>query len=322
MKKEKIFGTLLVAVCMCTSLLACGGNKGNGVDKTYTVSYDNTMEAEVLETIPSYQFVADNLSYLVAYGTNLDVTLDLDKDGRYTLTAKYYNQDNTVTEADPAYCDVHVEAKGTYTMEEDKVTISKATDATAVYQGGAYITEQGMFTAFSYNEDGSTGEWSSTDVPEILDCVPGTVFTVTEDGAIVTWEAAGDENGNPHAQVASQDDGQEEAESTEAASTEVESIEAGTEGSDEAAGFNFDCDWVATMTLNGDGTYKFELADYQIVEEGTWTYADGVLTVTKPSGETCESNMDGEVMKLDYVSDASEQLVGEFYSANWADFFQ
>ena len=72
-------------------------------------------------------------------------------------------------------------------------------------------------------------------------------------------------------------------------------------------------EWDAvTMTLNSDGTYKFELSAYGVSEVGTWTYENGVLTITKPSGNTVVSTMDGENMKLDYVSDASEQLVGKF----------
>jgi len=79
----------------------------------------------------------------------------------------------------------------------------------------------------------------------------------------------------------------------------------------------FACDWVCTITFNADGTFAFELADYQITEEGTWAMdAEGVITVTKPSGNTCVSYIgeDG-LVHLDYVADASEQLVGQFYIA-------
>ncbi|MBR2402923.1 MAG: hypothetical protein IKB01_09200, partial [Lachnospiraceae bacterium] len=79
----------------------------------------------------------------------------------------------------------------------------------------------------------------------------------------------------------------------------------------------FNCDWICTITFNEDGTYAFDLADYQIKEEGTWAVdAEGVITVTKPSGNTCVSYIgeDG-LVHLDYVADASEQLVGQFYIA-------
>lgn len=79
----------------------------------------------------------------------------------------------------------------------------------------------------------------------------------------------------------------------------------------------FACDWICTITFNADGTYAFDLADYQIKEEGTWAMdAEGVITVTKPSGNTCVSYIgeDG-LVHLDYVADASEQLVGQFYIA-------
>lgn len=80
----------------------------------------------------------------------------------------------------------------------------------------------------------------------------------------------------------------------------------------------FNCDWVCTITFNADGTFAFELADYQIKEEGTWAIADGVLTVTKPSGNTCETVIEDGVCKLNYVADASEQLVGQFYTSDYA----
>ena len=79
----------------------------------------------------------------------------------------------------------------------------------------------------------------------------------------------------------------------------------------------FACDWICTITFNADGTYAFDLVDYQIKEEGAWAMdAEGVITVTKPSGNTCVSYIgeDG-LVHLDYVADASEQLVGQFYIA-------
>ena len=320
---KKLFAMLL-ALCIIVSLAACAGgdttqsedptqgeNAPQGVDKTYTVAYDNTMDPAVYEAVPAYQFNASNMSWMIPNGMTLKVELALVSDGTYTLTSQWANIDPNAVAGDPGYMDIHVVAQGTYTIEGDKVTISAATSATAAFDGGAYITEQSMFDVFSFAAEGKgTGEWNSADVPEILDCVPATVFTVTEDGAIVTWEPVDPAKaGNPH-------DGASEPE-TEATEPETEAVE--PTGN---ALVMLSPEWDAVaITFNADGTYKFELSAYGITEEGTWTYADGVLTVTKPSGNTIASTVEGDVMSLDYVADASEQLVGQFESTDWSGFF-
>lgn len=325
---------LLLTLCMVLSLAACTpaenpatGNPSDPTDPTegttapqqtgkhYTVTFDNTMDPAVYEAVPSYQFNAENLAWMIPNGMNLYVNLDLAADMTYTLKAGWTNQDPNSAPGDPAYIDIHVEATGTYTVDGDKVTISAAQTATAKYEGGAYVTEQPMFLSFSFNEDGTPGQWSSADVPKVLECVPATVFTVTEDGAIVTWEpvdpmVAGNPNGwsgMPWPEDPAPTDEPEQPEGPDAP----------------ADGFvMLSPEWDAvTITFYADGRYKFELSAYGLAEEGTWAYADGVLTVTKPSGNTVISVMDGEAMKLDYVSDASEQLVGKFVSEDWATFF-
>lgn len=300
MKHSKKLLTIGIASCMALAVTACGGG---AKDQTYKITYDNSLGSEVLDAVPEYQFLAADLSTMIQYGMNLDVTLDLASDGTYTLTSKYYTQNNP-EEGDPTYSDIHVEATGTYTQEDNKVTISVPDSATAVYQGGAYITEQGMFEPFSYADDGTPGEWTSDEVPEILDCVPETVFTVTEDGAIETWEAAGDESGNPKAKA--------------------DAKEGNGSGDTSAAAFTMNSpEWDAvTMTFNEDGTCVFNMSEYNIAEECTWTFTDGVLTVTKSDGTTAVSEMDGDTMKLVYDSvTAPGQMVGNFESTDWADFF-
>ena len=323
---------LLLALCMIISLAACdnepadptggnptttspstGGNGENngpqGIDMSYTVIFDNTMDPAVLDAVPKYQFNADDLSWMIPNGMNLYVNLALSKDFTYNLKAGWTNQDPNSAPGDPAYIDIHVEATGTYTFDGNTVTISAATSATAKYDGGAYVTEQPMFNSFSFNDDGTPGQWSSTDVPKILDCVPATVFTVSEDGAIVTWVPVDETKaGNPNGWGGMPEPKPE---------PEPEPKPDPTDGF-----VMLSPEWDAvTITFNVDGTYKFELSAYNIAEQGSWAYADGVVTVTKPSGATIASTMDGEVMKLEYVSDASEQLVGKFESADWNTFF-
>ena len=321
MKNAKKLLAVGLTVCTAAAMTGCGGG---AEDQTYTVTYDNSLGSDVLDAIPDYQFVASDLSWMISYGMNLDVTLDLTADGNYTLTSHFYTQGEPA-ESDPTYSNIQMVATGTYTHEDDKVTISVPDSATATYEGGAYITEQGMYEPFSYAEDGSTGEWTSDDVPEILDCVPETVFTVTDDGAISTWEPAGDAKGNPKgdAAAAGGEEGTDAAAGTDATADDA----AGTDAAGQTAEAAFTMtspEWDAvTMTFNTDGTCAFNMAEYGITEECTWTFADGVLTVTKSDGTTAVSEMDGDTMKLSYDSvTAPGQMIGNFESTDWADFFQ
>ncbi|HJA67293.1 MAG TPA: hypothetical protein H9955_13485 [Candidatus Mediterraneibacter cottocaccae] len=321
MKNAKKLLAVGLTVCTAAAMTACGGG---AEDQTYTVTYDNSLGSDVLDAIPDYQFVASDLSWMISYGMNLDVTLDLTADGNYTLTSHFYTQGEPA-ESDPTYSNIQMVATGTYTQEDDKVTISVPDSATATYEGGAYITEQGMYEPFSYAEDGSTGEWTSDDVPEILDCVPETVFTVTDDGAISTWEPAGEAKGNPKGDAAAA--GGEEGTDAAAGTDATADAAAGTDAAGQTAEAAFTMtspEWDAvTMTFNTDGTCAFNMAEYGITEECTWTFADGVLTVTKSDGTTAVSEMDGDTMKLSYDSvTAPGQMIGNFESTDWADFFQ
>ncbi len=200
-RRNKILAAALAA-CMALGLAACGSGSGKGVDETYKAYWDNSMGEDVLDGVPEYTFMANEMiKSMVPYGVALEVELDLDKDGTYTLTSHYYNQAADAVEGAPGYMDVKVVGQGTYTKEEDKVTISAATSATASYGGGAYVTEQGFYGAYSFEEDGTaadTGEWTNEDNPEVLECVPETVFTVDDEGNIVGWELTDPNSGAPH----------------------------------------------------------------------------------------------------------------------------
>ena len=65
------------------------------------------------------------------------------------------------------------------------------------------------------------------------------------------------------------------------------------------------------MTFNSDGTYRFDFEAYSIVDEGTYTYEDGVLTLTDVNG--VQYTADGDPMHLHYgYSGAPDQLTGEY----------
>jgi len=65
------------------------------------------------------------------------------------------------------------------------------------------------------------------------------------------------------------------------------------------------------MTFNSDGTYRFDFESYSIVDEGTYTYENGVLTVKDVNG--VEYTAEGDPMHLHYgYSGAPDQLTGEY----------
>ena len=65
-----------------------------------------------------------------------------------------------------------------------------------------------------------------------------------------------------------------------------------------------------TMTFNPDGTFAFDFAAYSIHEEGTYTYADGKLTVVNANG--LEASGEGDPIKLHFVSATSDMLTGDY----------
>ncbi len=64
------------------------------------------------------------------------------------------------------------------------------------------------------------------------------------------------------------------------------------------------------MTLNPDGTYLFKFAAYSIEDAGTWTYENGVLTLTDKNGR--QSVGEGDPIKLHYTYSGSDQLTGDY----------
>ncbi|MBQ6506014.1 MAG: hypothetical protein IJI08_01665, partial [Clostridia bacterium] len=64
------------------------------------------------------------------------------------------------------------------------------------------------------------------------------------------------------------------------------------------------------MVFNPDGTYVFKVAAYNIEDPGTYTFENGILTVTNANG--AEAKAEGDPLKLHYVSSVSDQLTGDF----------
>ena len=77
------------------------------------------------------------------------------------------------------------------------------------------------------------------------------------------------------------------------------------------------------MSFYLDGTCVFEMPDYKIEEACTWTYADGVLSVTRSDGVVFTSYIaeDTVALRLDYHALKHEELVGQFDSLDYKNFF-
>lgn len=77
------------------------------------------------------------------------------------------------------------------------------------------------------------------------------------------------------------------------------------------------------MSFYADGTCVFEMPDYKISEECTWTYAEGVLSVVRSDGTVFTSYIadDAVTLKLDYQALKHDQLIGQFDSVDYQIFF-
>ena len=78
------------------------------------------------------------------------------------------------------------------------------------------------------------------------------------------------------------------------------------------------------MTFYEDGTCVFEMTDYEVKEESSWVYQDGVLTVTRQDGVAFTSYIaeDVQSLKLDYQAMIHEELIGQFDSLDYKTFFE
>ena len=138
------------------------------------------------------------------------------------------------------------------------------------------------------------------------------LLTATVAMSLVACGGAKTEEAAP-TETTTEAEGTVEAEETTEAEETVEAEET------TANGPVFQCDWDKVVcTFGEDGSFKMELPEYQITEEGTWAIADGAITVTSPAGKTYTSVIEDGVCKLNYVADASEQLVAQLYTSDYA----
>ena len=65
------------------------------------------------------------------------------------------------------------------------------------------------------------------------------------------------------------------------------------------------------MTFYADGSYRFDFEAYAIVDEGTYTYEDGILTLTDVNGVAYAAEGDPLLLHYGY-SGAPDQLTGDY----------
>ena len=306
---------VLLAGVMTLGLAACGGsdNADNGdtaesnAAETYTVSYN--LNTGNTTDMPDYQFLGGDLSGMLNYEGRLytDITLELSDDGSYELTSDTYTMSNgekvEIGASDGIGLVCTLNAEGTYEDNGDgTVTTSAATHASFELETDVYSKEIVSAAGLAAVEGEDSGEYDSDETPALLDWVPETIFTLGEDGDIVTYTRADGAAGTDEST-----DGTDAAEAgTDAAATAAELI---TIPSDDGA---------TTFTLYDDGSYRFYFDSYQIEDLGTYTYdaETSTLTITDANGTETVSTVDGDNVVFEYVFSQDGQLTGAFTAAS------
>ena len=268
----------------------------SAVAGTYTVKLSGA-EGNV-EKVQDYQFQCGNLSGLMNYDTRLtlDLALTLNADGTYSLFSDGYAFEagkRAVIGDDTGLGMIsQMTAEGTYTVNEDgTVTTSQATHAVFELQLDTYSSQMRGPASYKLGEDEmADGKYDSAEYPAILDRVPEAVWTLNGDMTIAAYAIPSDEE--PAEQPA------EEPVAEAAPAAEGVTIPSDDEGT--------------TMTFYPDGTYRFffPYGEEGVTDEGTYTYADGKLTVVNQSGT--EATGEGDPIKLHYVSSVSDMLTGDY----------
>ena len=286
-----------VPVLNLTHVISFGGGSGGkavaSASSTYTVSLNQQNGNVEKDELPDYQFLSNDQGGLLRAESRLyvDITLTLDGNGKYDLFSDCYvieSGKRAVIGDDSGMGLVYTtKAEGSYTENSDGTyTISVPDHAVAEIKTDTYSSQMRSFLSFGdHDED---GVFDSAEVPEVLDFVPETIFTLDkETKAIVTWLNPAEEEEAPAEETPA-----EEA-APAPASVSIPSDDGGTE-----------------MVFNPDGTYVFKFAAYNIEDAGTYTYDNGVLTLTNAAG--AEATAEGDPLKLHYVSAVSDQLAGDF----------
>lgn len=315
---------LLLVGTMALGLVACGSTSGSS--DTAASTADTAEAAETADTaaetaeaasysilynmnegnaegMPTYQFLGADLSGMCNYDSRLYIAIDLSLDGAgsYELTSDCYvveaDERQEVGDVSGIGLTWQSDVTGAYEENADgTITLSKGEHMTLEVASDTYSSQMMEALQFSINGE-SNGTWNSDETPEILEFAPETIVTVDGDQIVTYYDPNATE------------------ETTEEASTEA-AAEAATEAAAAEAGAELlvapSDDTAEDFTFYDNGTYKFYFAAYDVSDEGTYTYADGVVTITDKNGAVTTSTVDGDNVLIHYAYSDSDQLTGDF----------
>ena len=261
---------------------------------SFTVSFNGN--AGNVDLVQDYEFIPATTKGLLNADSRLflDFTLTLDGAGHYELLADSYCMEAgarcVIGDDTGLGLVLTTKAEGTYVDNGDgTVTTSPATHAVAEMATDTYSVQMKGPAKMAMGEHDEDGTYDSAEYPEVLALVPETVWTLSG-GAIEGYF-------DPNAEEETVEEPAEEAPAAESAEVQSVTIVSDDEGT--------------KMTFNADGTYRFDFEAYSIVDEGTYTYEGGVLTVKDANG--VEYKAEGDPMHLHYgYSGAPDQLTGEY----------
>ena len=259
------------------------------VGGSYTVSF-NQGNGNV-DDMPTYQFLCSALDGMVRADSRfyIDVALDLNN-GAYKLSVDSYVVEGgkraEVGDDTGLGLVLTTVAEGSYVENEDgTITTKKADHAIFEMQTDTYSSQMKGAAQMNVNGNDADGVYDSNDEPAVLDFVPETVWTLDNSSkAIVSWNLA---------EEAAETPAEEAAPAEEVNGVEIVSDDGGT-----------------TMTFYPTGTYQFYFSAYDISDAGSYTYEDGVLTLTDANG--VETSADGDPIKLHYAYSQNDALTGDY----------
>ncbi len=274
-----------------------GYRKDTNVTGTYSVILSGA-EGN-LDILQGDQFQCGKLDGLMNVDTRLTLALELtlNPDNTYALTSDAYCVEagkRAVIGDDTGLGMIStMKAEGTYTVSEDGTVTTAAADH-AVFTLALDTYSSQMRSPAKYmigDTEAADGTYDSAAYPAVLDVIPETVWTL-KGTAIAGYQVVVKEEA-PEAETAGQP--------TEAAEEPSPAIPSAVIPSDDDS---------TSMTLSADGTYTFAFAAYGITDAGTWTYENGVLTLTDKNGR--QSAGEGDPIKLHYTYSDSDQLTGDY----------
>lgn len=268
--------------------------------QTFTTTFN--LNSGNAENLPEYQFLSGNMKGMLNYDSRiyLDVTLELDGAGSYALESNCYIIEGgklaEVGDETGIGQTFLTTATGSYEDNGDgTVTIAVPDHATHELKTDTYSSQMKDAVGVKVAGSSEDGAWDSDEEASILELVPETIFTLSQDGSIVTWDYA-----NPVEEEVEETDDEAAKEAEAVPGNEVLAISSDDGGT--------------TFTLYDNGVYEFYFESYDIRDNGTYTYdeATSTLTITDGNGKETVSDVNGDHVVFHYAYSQSDQLTGDY----------